>query len=109
MRRLGLILWGALVCAQTLGTQAQVASFHSAIDDSDQPYALYVPRDYSPFRSWPLVIALHGPGSNPRQNLLRVFGQAGRQLDSALIPARSFSGLAEVEFLVASPLARGDM
>ena len=35
-------------------------SYHSAIDDTEQPYALYVPAGYDGRRSWPLVINLHG-------------------------------------------------
>ena len=35
-------------------------SYRSAIDDTDQPYALYVPAGYSGRRPWPLVINLHG-------------------------------------------------
>ena len=35
-------------------------SYHSAIDDTDQPYALYVPAGYDGRRPWPLVINLHG-------------------------------------------------
>ena len=35
-------------------------SYRSAIDDTEQPYALYVPVGYDGRRSWPLVINLHG-------------------------------------------------
>ena len=35
-------------------------SYRSEIDDTEQPYALYVPAGYDGRRPWPLVINLHG-------------------------------------------------
>jgi len=37
---------------------------HSAIDDTDQPYRLYVPTAYDAKTALPLVVALHGTGGN---------------------------------------------
>lgn len=95
--------------AQTAGPGPQVVTFLSDIDDSDQPYALYVPRDYTPERAWPVVISLHGAGSNHRLNIRRVFGRGNQPGESDLAASRLFPPLGDVEFIVASPLARGDM
>ncbi len=35
-------------------------SYHSDIDDTEQPYALYVPSGYDPGLEWPLIVNLHG-------------------------------------------------
>jgi len=36
------------------------------LDDTDQPYSLWLPKDYSPDRKWPLAVQLHGLGGNYR-------------------------------------------
>ncbi|MBZ5576788.1 MAG: dienelactone hydrolase family protein [Acidobacteriia bacterium] len=98
----------ALLWAQGAATGPQVASFVSRVDDSDQPYALYVPPDFDPARKYPLVISLHAEESSPEIGLMRVFGSANRVADGSLAPLRLFHPR-DVEFLVASPLARGTM
>ncbi len=47
--------------------KALVRSYRFAEADRDVDYALYVPRCYDGERSAPLVLLLHGLGSNPRQ------------------------------------------
>ena len=64
--------------AQTLKPGPQVLTFFSEIDDSDQPYAIYLPKDFNAKRKYPLVISLHGAGSNHRLNLRRVFGKSNQ-------------------------------
>jgi poly(3-hydroxybutyrate) depolymerase len=34
--------------------------YRSPVDDSDQPFCLYVPADYEPQRRWPQMVRLHG-------------------------------------------------
>src|SRR5262245_61748572 len=98
-----------LLSAQNWTPGAQVVTFRSAVDDSDQPYALYVPPDYSPLKKWPLAIGLHGAESNYRLNLRRIFGQGNRMGETDASAARYFSDLPNVGMIVASPLARGTM
>ena len=60
----------------------QVLTFFSDVDDSDQPYAVYLPKEFDAGKKYPLVISLHGAWSNHRLNLRRVFGKGqapGRQ------------------------------
>jgi len=98
-----------VAAAQTFSPGPQVVTFLSDVDDSDQPYALYVPRNYSPDRTWPLVVSLHGAGSNHRLNLRRVFGKGNLPGESDVLASRVFPPLGDVDYIVASPLARGDM
>jgi len=37
-------------------------AFHSAIDDTLQPYSVFVPADYDPAQKYPLLVMLHGSG-----------------------------------------------
>jgi pimeloyl-ACP methyl ester carboxylesterase len=95
--------------AQTLQTGPHVLTFHSDVDDSDQPYAIYVPRNYDSSRKYPLVMSLHGAGSNHRLNLRRVFGKGNLPGESDAHASRSFPPWKDADFIVVSPLARGTM
>jgi pimeloyl-ACP methyl ester carboxylesterase len=87
----------------------QVATFSSDVDGTDQPYGLYVPRNFDPAKKYPLVVSLHGAWSNHRLNLRRVFGMGNRPGESDLDATRYFPPLPEVDYFVASPLARGTL
>ena len=39
-------------------------AYRSAVDQSLQPYRLFVPKAYEAGKAWPLVVALHGAGGN---------------------------------------------
>jgi acetyl esterase/lipase len=110
-RALSAALWTivALADAQTPTPGPQVLTFFSPIDDSDQPYALYVPKSYDPAKRWPLVISLHGAGSNHRLNLRRVLGRGNRPGENDAQATRFFPPLPDVDMIVASPFARGTM
>jgi pimeloyl-ACP methyl ester carboxylesterase len=88
---------GLQKAALTLPADPQVLTFFSSVDDSDQPYALFLPKQYDSSKAYPLVVSLHDEGSNHRLNLRRVFGHSGRTGDS------------DADFIVISPLARGTM
>ena len=51
-----------------------VKAYRSEVDDTLQPYGLYVPKAYDPKKAWPLVVSLHGATSNHLLNRRRVFG-----------------------------------
>ncbi len=79
--------------------QFQTLTFHSEIDRSQQPYALYAPRVLPAGRKYPLVISLHAEHTTPAVNLRQVLG-----LGPDPVPA-----LRDPEMIVACPLARGTM
>lgn len=104
--RAGLVL-AATLAAQPIATGPQVLTYLSAVDDTDQPYALYIPRRFDPLRKYPLVISLHEEGANHRLNLRRVFGRSNlpREPDSEA-GNRPFPPFPDVDFIVAAPFAR---
>jgi len=86
-----------------------VKAYVSRVDASLQPYAIYVPRDYDPARSYPLVISLHGGGANHVLNLRRVFGKGNKPDEPDVEAMKYFPPLPDADFIVASPYARGTM
>lgn len=106
---IGLLVFMPGLNGQVIHEGPQVATFYSVIDDSEQPYALYVPRNYDPGKSYPLVIMLHGAGSNHRLALKRVFGKSNLPGENDALASRYFQPWNDVEYIVAAPLARGTM
>ena len=39
-------------------------AYHSAVDNTPQPYRLFIPSKYDPQKKAPLIVALHGMGGN---------------------------------------------
>ncbi len=120
--RTGTRLWAPLVALAAglfvrgqsnpgdIRTGAQLATFHSDVDDSNQPYALYVPKSFDPGKKYPLAISLHQEESNHRLNLRTVFGvvsRLGGEADTE--DMRFFPPVRDVDFLIACPYARGTM
>jgi enterochelin esterase-like enzyme len=95
--------------AQTWMPGPQVTTYFSAVDDTDQPYALYLPKNFSASSKYPLVISLHGADSNHRLNLRRVFGKGNLAAENDAEATRYFPRLRDVDYIVASPLVRGTM
>jgi hypothetical protein len=95
---LGIAVWGlglalgGLILAQPA---PEVLRFHSAVDDSEQSYAIYTP-PFQPGKTYPLLVSLHQENSFHRLNLQQVLGIAG--------PAARHP-----DVIVACPLARGTM
>ena len=100
-------LWGLSVAYAQTG--AQLAAFHSSVDDSGQPYGLYVPKTMEPGRKYPLVIALHSEESNFRVALRRTLGLPVRLGEMESADMRNFPPAPDVQFLIACPHARGTM
>lgn len=108
--RCTIALWLAVACsAETYPTGPQVVTFWSNADDSDQPYAVYIPKSFDPAKKYPLVISLHGAFSNHRLNMRRIFGQGNRPRESDAEASRYFPPFRDVDYIVASPYSRGTM
>lgn len=95
--------------SQPLQSGPQVATFFSLVDDTDQPYGLYIPKNFDDQKKYPLVVSLHGAFSNHRLNLKRVFGKGNRLGETDAEATRYFPAVRDIEYIVASPLARGTM
>ena len=67
------------VYAQKLKTGPQDLTFFSSVDESNQPYAIYIPDNFDESKQYSLVVFLHGALSNHRLGLRRVFGQGNIQ------------------------------
>jgi poly(3-hydroxybutyrate) depolymerase len=94
---------------QALDSGPQVLTFYSDVDDTEQPYALYLPPTFDASKRYPLVVSLHGAGSNHRLNLRRVFGKSNAEGENDVEASRYFPDWDDVDYIVASPYARGTM
>jgi hypothetical protein len=103
---------------QRLKPGPQDLSFFSTVDETDQPYAIYIPKNFDESKEYPLVVFLHGAWSNHRLGLRRSFGQGNLQgldfikpgnipVETDLESTRYFPALKDVDCIVAAPLARG--
>ena len=104
--------------AQSLKAGPQDLSFFSTADETDQPYAVYIPKNFDENKKYPLVIFLHGAMSNHRLGLRRAFGQGNIQgvdfikpgnvpVETDLECTRYWPVLKDVDYIVAAPFARG--
>ena len=98
-----------LFAQSALHAGAQPLTFHSTVDDSDQPYALYLPTGFNANRKYPLVVSLHSEDSNQRLNLRQLFGITARYGEADAPDLRYFPVMRPVDFIVACPAARGSM
>lgn len=104
-----LLLAGTALQAQKYPSGPQVLSFHSMVDGTDQPYGLYLPPDFDEKKAYPLVVMLHGAGSNHRLALRRVFGRSNKAGENDVDASLYFPHWEDVQYIVATPLARGTM
>ncbi|KQS34323.1 alpha/beta hydrolase-fold protein [Dyadobacter sp. Leaf189] len=102
-----LLISGSNVVAQKYSSGPQVLTFSSDADDTDQPYGLYLPPNYDSTKKYPLVVMLHGAGSNHKLALRRVFGKSNAEGETDVEASRSFPKWDDVDFIVASSYARG--
>src|SRR5688572_12755281 len=106
---IALLLTSSLVVGQKLPSGPQVVTFHSDVDDTEQPYGLYIPKNFDEKKKYPLVIMLHGAGSNHRLSMRRVFGKSNAPGETDVEVSRTFPEFKNVDYIVASPYARGTM
>ncbi|MFZ2286262.1 MAG: alpha/beta hydrolase-fold protein [Bacteroidales bacterium] len=104
--------------AQRLKSGPQDLSFFSSVDDTDQPYSVYIPENFDESKSYPLVVFLHGAWSNHRLGLRRLFGVGNSQgydfikpgnvpFENDVEATRYWPEFRPVDYIAAAPLARG--
>ncbi len=104
--------------AQRYNSGPQDLSFFSTADETDQPYAVYIPKNFDENKKYPLVIFLHGAMSNHRLGLRRAFGQGNIQGTDFIVPGhvtvetdlestRYWPKFKDTDYIVAAPFARG--
>jgi poly(3-hydroxybutyrate) depolymerase len=84
-------------------------AYRSPVDDTLQPYALYVPRSYDPGKAYPLLVSLHGATSNHLLNRRRAFGLGNRPGESDYEAIRNDVTYPDEDFIVAAPYGRGEV
>ena len=90
-----------------------VKAYRSALDNTLQPYSLYVPPGYTRRRRWPLYVMLHGMHCNHRQGLHQMLGTWMAEADEERISWAEFLRRAPAvkvspRALVLAPQAYGD-
>ena len=113
-----LILTAGTADAQRLSPGPQDLSFFSAVDDTDQPYSVYIPDNFDESKHYPLVVFLHGAWSNHRLGMRRLFGVGNSQgydfikpgnvpFETDVEASRYWPPFRPVDYIAAAPLARG--
>jgi pimeloyl-ACP methyl ester carboxylesterase len=89
------ILIAALLPVLT-AQETRVLTYRSAVDQTDQPFAVYLPKGFDPARKYPLILSLHGAGGDHRSGLRQIVGPEGKLRD-------------DLDVIVAAPYGRGSM
>lgn len=104
--------------AQRLKAGPQDLTFFSSVDETDQPYSVYIPENFDEAKSYPLVVFLHGAWSNHRLGMRRLFGVGNSQgydfikpgnipFENDMEATRYWPEFKPVGYIAAAPLARG--
>ena len=83
-------------------------AYRSEIDGTLQPYGLYVPPSYDPAKAWPMIVGLHGSGSNHLLHRRRIFGLGNESGEGDYDAIRKDVPLPDVGFIVVTPYGRGE-
>ena len=97
------------LAAAALYAQPASLTYRSRVDGTEQPYALYLPKNLDRARKYPLVIGLHEEESNHAVSLKRLFGVANRFGETGLQALTTFPPMRSVDMIVACPFARATM
>jgi dienelactone hydrolase len=89
-------------------TGAFTKAYRSEIDGTLQPYGLYVPPTYDPVKAWPMIVGLHGSGSNHLLHRRRIFGFGNESGEGDYDAIRKDVPLPDVGFIVLTPYGRGE-
>jgi poly(3-hydroxybutyrate) depolymerase len=89
-------------------TGAFTKAYRSEADGTLQPYALYVPPSYDPAKAWPMMVGLHGSGSNHLLHRRRVFGLGNAPGEDDYEAIRTDVSYPDVGFIVLAPYGRGE-
>lgn len=81
----------------------QLRGYRSPLNGEIQLYSLYVPKNYNPDESWPLVVMLHGAWSNHHLGLRRVLGKPNEGAEDDARAKRAMPALPDVPYLVVAP------
>lgn len=107
------VQWLTLAALATLSlaaraeTDPRLMTFVSAVDGTQQPYALYLPPDFDLLKTYPLVVSLHSEESTHRLNFRQLFAAAAPYYRVDPLDPRFYPVSRNVEFIVAFPFARG--
>ena len=113
------LLFGSIsISGQKLKPGPQDLTFFSTVDETNQPYSIYIPNNFDESKEYPLVIFLHGAMSNNHLGLRRAFGLGNIQGTSFTEPgfvhkeddleaSRYWPEMPDIDYIVAAPLARG--
>ncbi len=89
-------------------TGALTKAYRSEVDGTLQPYGLYVPPSYDPAKPWPLLVGLHGSGTNHLLHRRRLFGLGNEPGEGDYEAIRKDFPFPDVGFLVLTPYGRGE-
>jgi len=84
-------------------TGAMRRAYRSPVDDGFSEFAVYVPPDFTPRRTYPLIVALHGMNGHPMQMLMWLFGHDDPDHDGDWEDRHPRRDLETLEAIVVAP------
>jgi poly(3-hydroxybutyrate) depolymerase len=78
-------------------------AYRSPVDGHPSEFAVYVPPDFDPKRTYPLIVALHGMNGYPMQMLMWLFGHDDPTHDGAWEDRHPLRDLEPLEAVVVAP------